>query len=100
MNLLGIGSAIWKFCKTLPDWVWWVLVAVATGFFIDMRARGQQRQKDNAERDRDARKVDNQILENSDDMVNQADRIRAANPLQPDGSGELRDDTPGYNYRD
>ena len=101
MNFAAIGGAIWKGFKALPDWAWWIIVAVATGFFIDMRARGQQRQKDNLEREREARKVDNQILENSDDMVNQADRIRAANPLQPDGSGELREQpAPSWNYRD
>ena len=101
MNFAAIGGAVWKFAKTLPDWVWWLFLLIAAGLAIDLRARHQQHQKDNAERDRDARKVDNQILENSDDMVNQADRIRAANPLQPDASGELRDKpAPKWNYRD
>ena len=74
MPFAAIGSAIWKFAKSLPAWVWYVLIAIATGYFIDMRARGQQRQKDKAdEQKRDGEEQDridevrrNQAQENTD----------------------------------
>ena len=44
-----ILASIWGFLKKLPDWAWWLLLAVATATFIDLRARGQQHSKDKAE---------------------------------------------------
>lgn len=49
MMLASIGSAIWDFLKKLPAWVWYVVLAIVTGYVIDQRARGQQRDKDKAD---------------------------------------------------
>lgn len=94
-------AAIWTFLKKIPDWLWYVFLIVAAGVFIDLRARDQQRKKDKAERESDAHKVDNTILGNSDAMVDQADRIRAANPVEPDSpDGVPREPIAGYHFRD
>lgn len=49
MTLAAIGKVIWGWLKSLPGWVWWVVLAVLTATFIDMRARGQQRKADQAD---------------------------------------------------
>lgn len=94
-------AAVWTFLKKIPDWLWYVFIALAAGFFIDMRARDQERAKAKVKRNEDARKVDNKIVENSNEMVAKADRIRAANPVEPDVPGELPNAKfPDYHYRD
>lgn len=49
MTLAAIGSAIWRFLKGLPWQVWAVVLAGLTGYYIDQRARGQQKTKDTAD---------------------------------------------------
>lgn len=94
-------TAVLGFVKKIPDWLWLAFLIVAAGLFIDLRARSEQRKEDKAKRVDEARKVDNQILENSDEMVAQADRIRAANPVEPDApDGMPREPIARYHYRD
>lgn len=102
MTFAAIGSAIWKFLKGLPAWVWYVFLIIAAGYFIDVRARNQQRQKDKDAFDKEAREAEaavvKQIQENSDDLLRQSDVVRshdAASQL-PDGTASL----PDYHYRD
>lgn len=95
-----IWGKVLGFFKGIPDIVWWILLAIGAGTYIDLRARGEQRAKDKARQAEEARKVDQRITENSDEMVAQADRIRAANPVPAD-AGELPDATlPSQHYRD
>lgn len=96
-----IWAKVLSFVKGIPDVAWWIILAVCTATFIDLRARSEQRKEDKAKRVDEARKVDNQILENSDEMVAQADRIRAANPVEPDApDGVPREPIARYHYRD
>ena len=59
MTFAAIGSAIWRFLKGLPWQVWVIVFAIVTGYFIDQRARGQQRKADKAdEQKRDGEEQD------------------------------------------
>lgn len=102
MTLAVIGQAIWKFLKSLPGWVWWVVLAVLTATFIDMRARGQQRAKDKAEFDKEAAAVESEVIsninENTDEVIRKSDAVRSRPAIVelPDGTSGL----PDYHYRD
>jgi len=102
MTLAAIGSAIWKFLKGLPAWVWYVVLAIAAGYFIDLRARGQQRTKDKAAFDKEAAEAEAQVItnitENTNAAIREADAVRERTSAHvlPDGTTTLE----GYNYRD
>ena len=102
MMLASIGSAVWKFAKSLPAWVWYVLLAIATGYFIDMRARGQQHSKDKVAFDKEAAEAEAQVISNiqetTDAVIHEADAVREHNSASvlPDGSAALEK----YHYRD
>ena len=99
---MTILTAIWGFLKKLPDWAWWLLLALATATFIDMRARSDERRKVNTKRDKEAAEVErdvvNNITENSDAMVKESDAVRSRGSavVMPDGTATLEK----YNYRD
>lgn len=102
MTFAAIGSAVWGFLKKLPAWVWYVFLAIAAGYFIDMRARGQQRAKDKAEFDKEAAAVESEVIsninENTDEVIHEADAVRehTSASVLPDGSATL----PPAHYRD
>lgn len=102
MPFAAIGSAIWEFLKKLPSWVWVVLIAIATGYFIDQRARGQQRAKDKADFDKEAAAVESEVIsninENTDEVIHQADAVRehTSAGVLPNGGASLSE----ANYRD
>lgn len=101
MTFAAIGSAIWGVIKKLPDWAWYVLLAIAAGVFIDMRARGQQHAKDKAdEQKRDGEeqaRIDevrrNQAQENTD-AAQRADDTADSVPWVR-ARDELWDKSPG-----
>lgn len=102
MTLAAIGKVIWGWLKSLPGWVWWVVLAVLTATFIDMRARGQQRAKDKAEFDKEAAAVESEVIsninENTDEVIHQADAVRehTSASVLSNGSATL----PPAHYRD
>lgn len=102
MTFAAIGSAIWKFLKSLPAWVWYVFLIIAAGFFIDMRARGQQKAKDKDAFDKEASEAEAQVItnitENSNELVREADAVRShtSASVLPDGTATL----PEHHYRD
>jgi hypothetical protein len=51
MNIATIGGAVFGFFKKIPEWVIWVVVAIVTLKFVDMRAerRGRGEEKKRAE---------------------------------------------------
>jgi hypothetical protein len=102
MNLAAIGTGIFGFLKRIPDWVIWALGVIIFLKFVDMNAERRGREKQKQAGREDALKVDNTILENSDAQASQADRIRAANPVEPEPvDGIVRQPSlPSYHFRD
>lgn len=102
MTFAAIGSAIWKFLKGLPAWVWYVFLIIAAGYFIDVRARNQQRQKDKDAFDKEAREVESEVIsniqENTDAVIHEADAVRERTSahVMPNGGAAL----DPVNYRD
>jgi len=102
MMLASIGSAIWDFLKKLPAWVWYVVLAIVTGYVIDQRARGQQRDKDKAAFDKEAAAVESEVIsninENTDAVIHESDLVREHTSARqlPNGGAALEE----FNYRD
>ena len=95
-----ILAKIISFVKGLPDWFWWLLLIIAGGTFIDVRARMQQRAKDKTAEGERTRKTIDKIEEKSDARIEQADRIRASNPVSGDPDRVSERPLPDYHYRD
>lgn len=102
MTIAAIVSAVWEFLKKLPGWVWYVVLAILAGIYIDQRARGQQRAKDKAAFDKEAAAVESEVIaninENTDEVIHDADAVREhpSASVLPDGTATL----PSAHYRD
>jgi hypothetical protein len=91
------ASRAWNFLKAIPDWIWWVIVAVVFGKFIDMRARADQSAKDKA-REKLARAntqvaiitAQKQVVQQESALANQAIQARDSVASAP-ASDELSD---------
>jgi hypothetical protein len=92
------ASRAWSFLKAIPDWAWWVIVAVVFGKFIDMRARADQAAKDKAKEKLAQAKtqaaivmVQKQVVQQESHSADQALAARDAVVAAPP-SDELPDD--------
>lgn len=99
MTFAAIGSAIWGGLKKLPDWVWWLVLVIATGFAIDLRARWDEQAKMKAkQRERDLNemgRVNDARQKATEENINAAERadeaVRDMPRYLPD---ELREQEP------
>lgn len=99
MTFGAIGSVLWGWIKSLPNWVWYVFLIIAAGYVIDKRGEARGRKKAEDKRDKqdveemgrvnDAREHANQENQNAADRADEA--VRTMPRHLPD---ELRDEAP------
>lgn len=95
-------ASIWTFLKRIPEWVWLALAGLMIGFAYVEREKERARREVNARRDKEAAEVEaavvSQITETTNEVIRQADGVRARDAVvvMPDGTKTL----PDYHYRD
>jgi len=95
-------TSIWDFLKRVPGWVWLALAGLMIGFAYVEREKERARREVNARRDKEAAEVEaavvSQITETTNEVIRQADGVRARDAVVvlPDGTKTL----PDYHYRD
>lgn len=95
-------TSIWDFLKRVPGWVWLALAGLMIGFAYVEREKERARREVNARRDKEAAEVEaavvSQITETTNEVIRQADGVRARDAVvvMPDGTKTL----PDYHYRD
>lgn len=95
-------ASIWDFLKRVPEWVWLALAGLMIGFAYVEREKERARREVNARRDKEAAEVEaavvSQITETTNEVIRQADGVRARDAVvvMPDGTKTL----PDYHYRD
>lgn len=95
-------TSIWDFLKRVPEWVWLALAGLMIGFAYVEREKERARREVNARRDKEAAEVEaavvSHITETTDEVIRQADGVRARDAVvvMPDGTKTL----PDYHYRD
>lgn len=95
-------TSIWDFLKRVPEWVWLALAGLMIGFAYVEREKERARREVNAKRDKEAAEVEaavvSQITETTNEVIRQADGVRARDAVvvMPDGTKTL----PDYHYRD
>lgn len=95
-------TSIWDVLKRVPGWVWLALAGLMIGFAYVEREKERARREVNARRDKEAAEVEaavvSQITETTNEVIRQADGVRARDAVvvMPDGTKTL----PDYHYRD
>jgi hypothetical protein len=98
--LAKIGSVVWNFLKGLPNWALWLAAGFIFLKFVDMKAEMRGRSEQKKKSTEETRKNLDKIEDKSDARIEQADAIRAANPVSGDGDRVSDQPLPDYHYRD
>ncbi len=95
-------ASVWSFLQRIPGWVWLAIAGLMVGFAYVEREKARARREVNDQRDKEAAEVEaavtRQITETTNEIVRQADSVRARDAVVelPDGTSRL----PEYHYRD
>lgn len=95
-----MGGKALEFLKNIPTWVYIALAFLVTLQIVDMRAEGRGRKKAQQKAADDTRKTIDKIEEKSDDRIQRAEEIRAANPVSEFDDSMSDQPLSGAHYRD
>ncbi len=102
MNIASIGKTVWNGAQQIPAIVWWIVLGIVFFKWVEFSSLQRGRREEGAKRDKEALEVErdvlNNIKENTDAVIAEADAVRehTAASVLPDGTATL----PEPHYRD